>query len=137
MQEFIKEHQHPCFSMEVQVVKQGQVKRKRGRPAKDDIPQTETFYHVEDQISSVNDHEISRVKQIANSFVLISNSPNEDKSLSDEDLPREYKEQTWVENAFRFLKDPVHANGIYLKKPHWFMALGYVLLLALLFYSLL
>ena len=50
---------------------------------------------------------------------------------------REYKEQIRVENAFRFLKDPVYADGIYLKKPHRVMALGYVFLMALLIYSLL
>ncbi len=137
MQEFLKDHQHRCFSMEALVSEQEQVKRKRGRPAKDDIPQTETFYRVGAQIASVNDHEISRIKEIASSFVLISNAPHENKSLSDEDLLREYKEQIRVENAFRFFKDPVYADGIYLKKPHRVMALGYVFLMALLIYSLL
>lgn len=137
MQEFLKEHQHHCFSMKAQVFEQKQVKRKRGRPAKDDRPKTETFYRVGAQIASVNDHEISRIKEIASSFVLISNATNENKSLNDKDLLREYKEQIRVENAFRFLKDPVYADGIYLKKPHRVMALGYVFLMALLIYSLL
>jgi transposase len=137
MQEFLKEHQNACFNLEAQVTKNEQAKRKRGRPAKNELVQTETFYHVDAKLSSLNEQEVARLKEMASSFVLISNAINENKSLSDTALLQEYKEQIRVENAFRFLKNPVYADGIYLKNPRRVTALGYVFLMALLIYSLL
>lgn len=137
MQEFLKKHQNACFNLEANVTKSEQVKRKRGRPAKNELVQTETFYHVEAKLTSLNEQEITRLKEMASSFVLISNANKEDRSLSDAGLLKEYKEQIRVENAFRFLKNPVYADGIYLKNPRRVAALGYVFLMALLIYSLL
>lgn len=137
MEEFRKGHRHTCFTIEAEVTQQEQFKRKRGRPAKDDVPQLETFYHVEAKLSAINEQELNRQKEIASSFVLISNAVTANKSLSDAELLHEYKEQIRVENAFRFLKDPVYADGIYLKNPRRIVALGYVFLMALLIYSLL
>ena len=137
MEEFLKEHKHPCFNLEAQVIHKEQLKRRRGRPAKNEVARLENMYHVEAKLVSIDAQEVNRLKEIASSFVLISNAIKENKSLNDADLVREYKEQIHVENAFRFLKDPVYADGIYLKNPRRVMALGYVFLMALLVYSLL
>ena len=47
-----------------------------------------------------------------------------------------YKEQHGVENNFSFLKEPLIANDVFLKKPERIDALGLVLLLSLLVWSL-
>ena len=49
----------------VKQFKEEQVKRKRGRPAQDAAPQFETFYHVEAKLGTVNEQEVSRLKEIA------------------------------------------------------------------------
>jgi len=49
----------------------------------------------------------------------------------------EYKEQTVAEVSFRFLKDPMCVDGIYVKNTERVVALGYVFLMALLVYALL
>ena len=49
---------------------------------------------------------------------------------------RSYKEQHGVETSFRFLKDPLIVNDLFLKKPQRIEALGMVLLLSLLVWSL-
>ena len=50
-------------------------------------------------------------------------------------LLREYKGQTSVEQRFPVLKAPTFVGAIFLKKPERLQALGYVMLLALLLFS--
>jgi transposase len=50
---------------------------------------------------------------------------------------REYKNQTAVELSFRFPKNPVYIDGIYVKNTERVVAIGYVFLMALLIYTLL
>jgi transposase len=63
-------------------------------------------------------------------------------SLEDEDewpaerVLREYKEQQAVERRFPVLKDPKRVGPVFLDRPERVEALGYVLLMALLVYSL-
>ncbi len=67
-------------------------------------------------------------------FVLITTVPREE--LSAADLLTEYKGQVHVERHFHFLKDPLFVDALYVKKPERVEALGYVLLMACLLYSL-
>ncbi len=59
------------------------------------------------------------------------------EELSARDVLKEYKGQVHVERHFHFLKDPLFVGALYVKKPKRVEALGYVLLLACLLYSLL
>ncbi|MDH7579015.1 MAG: transposase, partial [Bacillota bacterium] len=61
----------------------------------------------------------------------------DDKEFSPADVLREYKNQTAVELSFRFLKNPVYVDGIYVKNTERVVAIGYVFLMALLIYALL
>ncbi|MDN5332718.1 MAG: hypothetical protein PWP45_1943, partial [Tepidanaerobacteraceae bacterium] len=47
---------------------------------------------------------------------------------------REYKEQTVVENRFRFIKNPLYVGPLFVKKSQRLEALSYVVLIALLIY---
>jgi transposase len=49
---------------------------------------------------------------------------------------RTYKEQDGIERNFGFLKDPLVANDIFLKKPRRIEAMGLVLVLSLLIWRL-
>lgn len=68
-------------------------------------------------------------------FVWMTTVPPEE--LSARDVLKEYKGQVHVERHFHFLKDPLFVGALYVKKPKRVEALGYVLLLACLLYSLL
>lgn len=45
---------------------------------------------------------------------------------------REYKEQTVVENRFRFIKNPLYVGPLFVKQSHRLEALSYIVLIALL-----
>jgi transposase len=47
---------------------------------------------------------------------------------------KEYKQQSSVELRFKFLKDPMFVDSLFLKTPERIEALGYVLLIALFIY---
>ncbi|MGE5482580.1 MAG: hypothetical protein ACM3VX_06735, partial [Bacteroidota bacterium] len=68
-------------------------------------------------------------------LVLVTNILDETEYPAERIL-REYKEQSTVEVRFRFLKDPTFVNALYLKKKERVEALGYVMLVALLLYTL-
>ncbi len=68
-------------------------------------------------------------------FVLITTVP--DHEVSTAELLREYKGQISVERHFHFVKDPLFVDALFLKKAERIAALGYVLLMACLLYSLL
>ena len=66
-------------------------------------------------------------------FVLITPLPADRADAAA--LLREYKGQTSVEQRFHFLKAPTFVDAIFLKKPERIQALGSVMLLALLLFS--
>ena len=70
-------------------------------------------------------------------FVLQCNVPTEGTNAkTGAELLRAYKEQYGIERNFSFLKDPLIVNDLFLKKPERIEALGVILLIALLVYSL-
>lgn len=50
---------------------------------------------------------------------------------------REYKDHVLCEHKFRFIKDRLFLNALFLDSPERLEALGYVILMAVLRYSLL
>ena len=73
----------------------------------------------------------------AGCFVLLTNVPAQGQEAMDApSVLRAYKEQHGVETSFRFLKDPLIVNDLFLKKPERIEALGMVLMLSLLVWSL-
>jgi len=70
----------------------------------------------------------------AGCFVLLTNVPVEEKTGLE--ILTIYKEQDGIERNFGFLKDPLVANDVFLKKPHRIEAMGLVLVLSLLLWRL-
>lgn len=95
-----------------------------------------TTYRLEVTLQKPSWEHIDDLRLKASTFILMTNITDE-KKLTALDILKEYKEQTAVEVRFRFLKDPVFVDGIYVKNPDRVMALGCVFLMALLIYSLL
>lgn len=67
---------------------------------------------------------------------MVVTSLDDAKEWPAERVLREYKEQQVVERRFPVLKDPNRVGPVYLDRPERVEALGYVLLMALLVYSL-
>jgi transposase len=106
-----------------------------GRPRKNPRPEdVQTTWRVAVTIGAVRQDERERELQRRSGFVLITTVPTD--KLSAADLLTEYKGQVHVERHFHFLKDPLFVDALYVKKPERIEALGYVLLLACLLYSL-
>lgn len=94
----------------------------------------------------------ARLRAHAGCFVLLSNAPEPEtgsdtpeqnhrqatrpRTWTAPQCLRAYKEQHGVESSFAFLKEPLIVNDVFLKKPGRIDALGLVLLLSLLVWSL-
>lgn len=106
--------------------------RGRGRPAKNaPPPPATTEYRVEIEVA-VDEQQAAAVMSREGAFVLVHTGS---EPLSAAEMLRAYKGQSVVETRFPFLKDPAWADVFFLKLPHRVEALGYVLLLALLVWS--
>jgi transposase len=77
---------------------------------------------------------IEKLREEAGCFVLLTNVPADRKSGLE--ILRLYKDQDGVERNFGFLKDPLVANDVFLKKPRRIEAMGLVLVVALLLWRL-
>lgn len=105
-----------------------------GRPPRDWEPDHETVYRVKGTLQRDEDV-IEQRKKKASCFVLIT-SLEASKQWSDKRVLETYKDQSSVERSFAFIKDPKTIGPMYLDSPERVEALGYVLLMALLVYSL-
>ncbi|MGD0661251.1 MAG: hypothetical protein ABSD38_24570 [Syntrophorhabdales bacterium] len=81
-----------------------------------------------------NKEAIEKLREEAGCFVLLANVPAEEKNGID--ILKTYKEQDGIERNFGFLKDPLVANDVFLKKPRRIEAMGLVLVLSLLLWRL-
>jgi transposase len=117
---------------EIEIV-QKTVKSGRGRPKKTDLPSIKyktTVKLVADEIK------IAHVLEGKGKFIIATNELD-DKALSAEALLGNYKGQQSVERGFRFLKDPLFmTSSVFLKKDTRINALGMVMCLCLLVYTL-
>ncbi|MFB6198252.1 MAG: IS1634 family transposase [Halobacteriaceae archaeon] len=105
-----------------------------GRPPADWEPEYETVYRVSGTLQR-DDDVIKERKEKASCFVLIT-SLKESEQWSHQRVLETYKDQSSVERSFAFIKDPKTIGPMYLDSPERVEALGYVLLMALLVYSL-
>jgi len=106
---------------------------KRGRPKKSETPEMETVYTLHIDIASVPPELIEEQELRMGYFVLATNHQDASE-LPAEQVLREYKQQSSVELRFKFLKDPMFVDSLFLKTPERIEALGYVLLIALFIY---
>lgn len=106
-----------------------------GRPKKGEEAKTETVYVVRAQPGERKREAVLAERQRRSTFTLITTLPKEEVPAAE--LLREYKEQSTCERRFSFLKDPAFIDGVFLKNRERVEALGYVMLLACLVFSLL
>ena len=132
-----KEHQdgfHPV-TVDVAEVAERQKQGHRGRPRKGEEPSWRTAYHLVAQVGNPDEDQVKQELERRSTFVLIT--PLSSAEFPADRLLREYKDQTYVEKRFQFLKDPVFVDAFFLHRPERIEALGYVLLMACLVFSLL
>ena len=84
----------------------------------------------------LDEDKIARYRKRAGRFILATNVLDAEV-LSADDALKEYKGQQGTERGFRFLKDPLFfASSVFLKTPKRIAAIGMVMALSLLVYSL-
>ncbi len=119
-------------------VQEEQLRQKRpgpGRPRKGEQPTFVTVYRVQAGVAGLDEARVEQERQQRSTFVLITNVPQQE--LSARDLLLEYKHQGSLERRFAFLKDPEIVDSFFLKRPERIEALGYVLLMVCLIFSIL
>ena len=121
------------FSLKHEVIKvYGKKDGKKGRPKNGD--KTIKGYNLKINYFW-NKEEVSKLENSKGRFILGSNEMSENL-ISDEEIFREYKEQSKTERTFRYLKDPsFYASEVFLKKPERIQSLMVVMALCLLIYN--
>jgi transposase len=105
-----------------------------GKPAVSDTP-VRVSYALNAMLKPDED-KITRYRQRAGRFILATNVLDR-AALSADEVLKEYKGQQGTERGFRFLKDPLFfASSVFLKTPKRIAALGLIMALCLLVYSL-
>jgi len=132
---WLKDHQKECFEIEAEVVETEQKKSrdKPGRPPKDWEPY-ETVYKIAASVHR-DAAAITTRKQRESCYVLVT-SLEDAEEWPPKRVLTEYKQQITVEQSFPVVKDPKRVGAVYLKNQQRLEALGYVLIMALLVYSL-
>jgi len=106
---------------------------KRGRPKKTD--QGRMIYQLNCELKR-DESKITEILKAKGKFIIATNELDSEK-LSVEDLLINYKKQQSVERGFRFLKDPIFmTSSVFLKKEERIVALGFIMCLCLLTYTL-
>ena len=117
---------------QVQVVKINKKSNKLGRRPKHIPIEYDTFYKTQYEITK-NESKIETEQQKAGMFVLLATDLNE---LSDKSILVEYKGQISVEVTFKFLKSPMIVDRVFLKSNSRIEALGYLMLIGLMIWTL-
>ena len=117
---------------QVEAVKIKKKTRKRGRRPKNAVIEYDTFYKLHYEFTT-NDVKIKSEQQKAGMFVLIATDL---KNFEDKEILVEYKRQTSVEMSFKFLKSPMIVDRVFLKNNSRIEALGYLMLIALMIWTL-
>jgi len=106
----------------------------RGRPNKNEILQTQTKYYLSGHLR-INKELYENECGLCGLFILIT-SLKDEKKYSTETILKMYKGQGNVERIFKFIKNPAWIGAFCLKKQERLAALGYVLLIAAMVYTL-
>jgi len=109
----------------------------RGRPSKKHPRKPASVHYVLEARAVERSEQIQRKRDEAGCFVLLTNIPiDADNGQTGAELLRVYKDQHGIERNFAFIKDPLIANDLFLKKPERIEVLGMVWLIALLVWNL-
>jgi len=132
---WLDDHQHEWFEIDGEVIETEQQKSrdKPGRPPKD-WDRYETVHKIAADVQR-DAAAITTYKQRESCYVLVTSLEDEEEWPPKRVL-EEYKQQLVVEQGFPIVKDPKRVGALYLKSHQRIEALGYVLIMALLVYSL-
>jgi transposase len=109
----------------------------RGRPPKNGEREIAKMMYVLEGEVVEKKEAVERARAAAGCFVLLTNVPDSgEMAHSGAEVLAAYKEQHGIERNFGFLKDPLIVNDLFLKRPDRIEALGFVLLVSLLAWSL-
>lgn len=135
LEAWLDHHQEEWCEIDAEVVETEQKKSrdKPGRPPNDWEPY-ETVYKIAADVQR-DAAAITTYKQRESCYVLVT-SLEDEQEWPPERVLEEYKQQLTVEQRFPVVKDPKRVGAIYLKNEQRIEALGYVLIMALLVYSL-
>jgi len=113
-EDFRKKHKKNPYIFSMELLELKTEKRPRGNPGKDPKPPkiiTEWALKIEVE---VDEKKLELLRKKAESFVLISNAPEE--LSTPENLLKEYKGQVVVELNFKAIKSPILLSKVFLKK---------------------
>jgi len=122
------------ITWKIEVKKEKVKRKKRGRPKKEESVQTQTNYYLSGTLD-FNQENYNQESKLCALFVLITTLMDVKKHPAKYILER-YKGQGNVERIFKFIKNPTWVGSFCLKKPERLAALGYVLLMAAIIYTL-
>jgi len=133
---FLKEHRNIFYPLQgvVEKTKEKVKRNKRGRPAKNEEAACQELYKVNILLGPLDENAYEQEKEQLSCFILISNIFH---GYSAFEILKEYKEQTVVENRFKFIKHPLYVGPLWLRKKERLEALSYVILMALAVYIIL
>lgn len=135
---FLKRYAEVVHTVEWEVVEE-QVRDKwpPGRPRRDAQPTYHTDYWLRMTVGPRKEAEVRRERQRRSAFVLITTMPVQHPNARE--LLLEHKFQGSIERRFAFMKDPGSwsRSSLPIKKPERVEALGYVLLMVCLRFSVL
>ena len=109
-------------------------RKKRGRPKKGETIKTHTNYYLSGTLE-VDNESYALERELCGQYVLITTLMDAESHPARTILER-YKGQGNVERIFRFIKNPAWVGSFCLKKPERIAALGYILLMAAVVYTL-
>ena len=108
---------------------------RRGRPRKDELAPTRTVYHAAGQLGAPDPERLQAERERRSCFVLITDLKDALR-YDARRLLREYRDQVAVETRFRFLKNPIWVDAMFVHRRDRFEALAYVLVIACLVYTI-
>lgn len=126
---FLEAHRGVLHRLTGDIHAEETVRRPPGRPRKDVTSPVEITYTVQVRVDAPVPRVLQELRERESTFVLITTLPEDE--WSDAAVLHEYKEQQSVEQRFRFLRQPVLVDGIYVKSSRRAEALAYVFLMAL------
>ena len=131
---FIKEHKGGLFNISgsVDLIEIPEKRLRKGRPPKDEHKSYHSCYQVTATIT-LDQSCYDKMKEKLSCFVIITTHHD----LSAVEILSEYRNQTVVENRFKFIKDPIYIGPLNIKRKDRLEALCYVALIALALYMIL
>jgi len=129
-------HEHTQYhQIETRVIER--IKYARGRPPKKRARKIQSATFFIGGLISERTPLAEQKREQAGCFVLLTNTPSDgEMGHTPQEVLLAYKEQHGIERDFGFLKDPLIANDLFLKKPERIEALGFILLTSLLIWAL-